>query len=100
MLLLARQRLFAKRTREVQGLPTSREEVRNDFAFYKFARLIQMVADLHVGIDAEGVVNGRQKIVRVNRLLLRTGGGCVRFAVLHSPSDAGAGDHAAVAIRP
>ena len=63
---------------------SSAPQVRDDLSLYQLARLIEVIADLHVRVDAERVVDGRQQIVRMHRLLLRRRGRRVRLAVLHA----------------
>src|SRR5262249_35427415 len=49
---------------------------------------------------ADAVVDRRQQLARVNRVLQRSGTGLVRLAPDEAALDAGAGDDAGVAVRP
>ena len=59
-----------------------------------------MVPDLHIGIDAQRVIDSGQEIIWMDGLLFWTRCGRVRFAVLHASRDAGARYNSAVTVRP
>src|SRR5579872_3146096 len=78
----------------------SRPKLGERLALHEFPGLVQMVADLHVGIDAERVIDRRQQVVRMHRFFLWRRGGRIGLSVLNRAADSGAGDHRTIAVRP
>src|SRR5262245_9215484 len=75
-------------------------EIGYDLTLDQLARLVQVIANFHIGVDAQGVVERCQQVVGVNRLFLRRGCRLVRFAILHAGSDTATCHDRAVAVRP
>src|SRR5688500_2966095 len=66
-----------------------REQPRHHLRLHQLARLVEVVVDQRVRVDAEAVVDRRQHLAGVDRVLARPGGGAVRLAVDVAPLDAG-----------
>src|SRR5215831_16272022 len=77
-----------------------REQPRDGLALDQFARLVEVVVDDRLRVDAERVVDGRQQLGRVDGVGTGTGAGLVRLPVDVAALDAGAGEDRAVTIRP
>src|SRR5206468_1271553 len=78
----------------------SAEDAGDRLALDQLARLVEVVVDDRVRLDPDAVVDRRQKLGRVDRVLDRGAGGLVRLAVNEPALHAGAGDHRGVAVRP
>src|ERR1700685_3829580 len=76
----------------------SSEDALHGVAFNHLARLIEMIVDGLPRVQAYAVINGRQQIVGMDRVLNRRGTRLIRFAVYQAALDAGPRGHRGVAI--
>src|SRR5437660_2516157 len=72
----------------------------HDLPLHQLARLVQVVVHDGVRVDADRVIDGRQEVLGVDRVVERGGGGVVRAAVDMAAADAGTCGDGGVAIRP
>src|SRR5262249_38491464 len=77
-----------------------RQNPANHTPLHQLARLVEVVVHDRLGVDADAVVDRRQQVLRVDRVLQRRRGGAVRTPVDEAAADAGAGDAGGVAVRP
>src|SRR5262249_52994693 len=75
-------------------------DTRDDVALHQLARLVQVVVHDGPRGGADAVVDRRQQLARVDRVLQRRRRGLVRPAVDEAALDAGPGDAGGVAVRP
>src|SRR5205085_12663718 len=76
------------------------ENPANHLALDKFPRLIQVVVHNRAGIDADAVINSREQVLGVDRVLQRRGGSLIRLAVHQASFGAGPSDAGSVAVWP
>src|SRR6266404_4336629 len=84
-----------------QGLIDSlRQDAGDGLALDQLARLVEVVVDDGVRIEADAVVDGRPQLARMDRVLQRRRGRLVRLAPDEAALDAGAGDDRGIAVGP
>src|SRR5437773_5771393 len=81
-------------------LSGSAEKACHWLGLHEFPRLVEMVQDDGVRVDAQSMVNSCQELCRVHRVFGGRGGGRIALAVEGSAADAGAGHECGVAIGP
>src|SRR6266536_2354953 len=78
----------------------STEKARHRLGLHEFPRLVEVVQDDRVRVDAQRMVNGGQELSRVHRVFGGGGAGRIALAVERSAADAGASHEGVVAIGP
>jgi hypothetical protein len=68
------------------------KEARHSLGFDQLARLLEMVVNNRVGVDAERMINAGEKFHRVNGIFRRAAAGFIRLAMNVSFFDTGARD--------
>src|SRR5262249_12344191 len=80
--------------------PSSRIQPTYHFAFHHLSRLVEVIVNHGMRIEADGVVDRGQEVARVDGAVQRSGGGAVAAAINKTAADAGAGDASGVAVGP
>src|SRR5437867_5997323 len=78
----------------------SSEQRRDGLSLDQFARLIEVVVNDSVRVDAQGMINCGQNLDRMDRVFRRRRSGGIGFAVERATPDSRAGNEGGVTIGP